>query len=70
VTGAKFFLVNGVQRSMADGTTVDDVVALISPDRRGIAVAVNGEVVPKSAWLLTTVGSGDAVEVLTAAQGG
>jgi sulfur carrier protein len=46
------------------------VVTLITPDKRGVAVAVNGEVVPKSAWSETTVGAGDTVEVLTAAQGG
>jgi sulfur carrier protein len=70
VTGTESLLVNGVPRNMAAGTTVDDVVTLIAPDKRGVAVAVNGEVVPKSAWLDTTVGAGDTVEVLTAAQGG
>ena len=63
-------LVNGVQRSLAVGTTVDDVVCLIAPDTRGIAVAVNGEVVPRSTWAETAVRAGDRVEVLTAAQGG
>jgi sulfur carrier protein len=63
-------LVNGVQRSLAVGTTVDDVVCLIAPDTRGIAVAVNGEVVPRSTWSETAVRAGDRVEVLTAAQGG
>jgi sulfur carrier protein len=70
VTHVESLLVNGVQRSVAAGTTVDDMVALIAPDKRGVAVAVNGEVVPKSAWVRTTVGAGDTVEVLTAAQGG
>ena len=37
---------------------------------RGIAVAVNGEVVPRSAWEATGLQPGDRVEVLTAAQGG
>jgi sulfur carrier protein len=43
---------------------------MITPGGRGIAVAVNGEVVPRSAWATTTVAAGDQVEVLTAAQGG
>jgi len=37
---------------------------------KGIAVAVNGEVVPRSAWETTGLHPGDRVEVLTAAQGG
>jgi sulfur carrier protein len=37
---------------------------------RGVAVAVNGEVVPRSAWETTGLHPGDRVEVLTAAQGG
>ncbi len=36
---------------------------------RGTAVAVNGEVVPRSEWH-RPLGDGDAVEVLTATQGG
>lgn len=38
--------------------------------RRGVAVAVNEEVVPRSAWDETPVRDGDRVEVLNAAQGG
>ena len=63
-------LLNGQQRTVPAGTTVEDVVALIAADRRGIAVALNGDVVPRSAWAATAVGEGDALEVLTAAQGG
>lgn len=36
---------------------------------RGTAVAVNGEVVPRSEWH-RPLSDGDAVEVLTATQGG
>jgi sulfur carrier protein len=50
VTSVESVLVNGVQRSLAVGTAVDDVVCLIAPDTRGVAVAVNGEVVPRSTW--------------------
>jgi sulfur carrier protein len=70
VTAVEPVSVNGVQQALAGGTTVDDVVCLIAPERRGIAVAVNGEVVPRSAWPQTTFRGGDRVEVLTAAQGG
>jgi len=70
MTAPASILVNGVQHRLAEGTTVDEVVCLIAPDRRGIAVAVNGEVVPKSTWPEKTLDAGDQVEVLTAAQGG
>ena len=63
-------LVNGARREVTPGTTVDEVVAGIAPDSRGIAVAVNGEVVPRSSWAGTAVAAGDRIEVLTAAQGG
>ncbi len=38
--------------------------------RRGIAVAVNGEVVPRSRWARRAIRGGDAIEVVGASQGG
>ena len=38
--------------------------------QRGIAVAVNGEVVPRAAWAETSLRSGDRVEIVRARQGG
>jgi sulfur carrier protein len=49
--------------------TVVQAIAAVTEARRGIAVAVNGEVVPRSEWDRPLV-DGDAVEVLTATQGG
>ena len=37
--------------------------------QRGIAVAVNGEVVPRAAWTATPLRSGDRVEIVRARQG-
>ncbi|MBL7257030.1 sulfur carrier protein ThiS [Paractinoplanes lichenicola] len=54
----------------SDAATVQALVQTITEARRGVAVAVNGEVVPRSTWGLTALADGDAVEVLTAAQGG
>ena len=39
-------------------------------ERRGVAVAVDGEVVPRSAWEQTPLGEGQRVEVVGAIQGG
>jgi sulfur carrier protein len=64
---------NGERRAeLADGATVADAVALVglAPDARGVAVAVDRAVVPRSAWEATTLAPGAQVEVLTAIQGG
>jgi sulfur carrier protein len=66
--------VNGELRSVAPGASVAHVIAELTgadgPPARGLAVAVNGAVVPRSSWEVTALGDGDAVEVLTAVQGG
>ena len=62
--------VNGRTLSLPDGDDVAALVATLTDARRGVAVAVNGEVVPRSAWAGTGLTDGDRVEVLTAAQGG
>lgn len=62
--------VNGEPAELADGVTVADVVARQAPDVRRVAVARNGEVVPRSAWAGTSLSPGDALEVLVAVAGG
>jgi sulfur carrier protein len=42
----------------------------IDPAQPGIAVAINGSVIPRVAWAYTTLHPGDAVEVVRARQGG
>ncbi|MER7003447.1 sulfur carrier protein ThiS [Dactylosporangium sp. NPDC000555] len=64
-------VVNAVASTVDDDTTVADVVrSLAGDDPRGIAVALNGDVVPRSCWADTRPADGDHVEVLTAVQGG
>jgi sulfur carrier protein len=62
--------VNGLERELADGSTVATVLALLDAPPSGVAVAVDGEVVPRAAWAATVVPEGSVVEVLTAVQGG
>ena len=62
--------VNGTTEQVADGCTVGDLVAARTSDARRLAVAVNGDVVTRSAWPTTTLAEGDAVEVLAAVAGG
>ena len=63
-------VVNGRPVELVDGSTVADVVALLCPSDRGVAVAVDREVVPRSRWASVTVPDGSHVEVVTAAAGG
>ena len=68
--------VNGEPYPLDDAPTVADLVARLVPafaaDRtaRGIAVAVDDAVLPRSAWETTTVHPGARVEVVGAVQGG
>ncbi len=62
--------VNGEAWSGPAGVSVAELVALWCPSPKGIAVARNGEVVPRSAWANTVVSGGDRIEIVTAAAGG
>jgi sulfur carrier protein len=63
---------NGEWRDVPDGTTVAEALQLlgVSLDARGVAVAVDREVVRRGAWRETTLTGGARVEILTAIQGG
>ncbi|WP_298179748.1 sulfur carrier protein ThiS [Saccharomonospora sp.] len=62
--------VNGEQRQFPEGSTVADVLATSVEDVKGIAVALNGEVVRRGRWSEVVVTDGAKVEILTAVQGG
>jgi len=64
--------VNGEDRELPAGATVADAVeATGAPaDGRGIAAAVDGEVVPSDRWRQTALAEGQRVEVVQAVQGG
>jgi sulfur carrier protein len=64
--------VNGEARELTVGATVVDAIEAsgASADGRGIAAAVDGEVVPRDQWGDTTLGDGQRVEVVQAVQGG
>jgi sulfur carrier protein len=62
--------VNGDERELPPGATLADVVAQLTASARGIAAAVDGEVVPRRAWPDTPLADGAVVEIVTAVQGG
>lgn len=63
---------NGEQRDLAAGTSLVAAVQATGaePGMRGIAVAVDGEVVPRAEWDRTRLADGQRVEVVQAVQGG
>jgi sulfur carrier protein len=62
--------VNGDRRDVVEGATVADLVNEMETPPSGVAVAVNGEVVPKAGWGEAPLTEGDRVEVLSAIGGG
>jgi sulfur carrier protein len=62
--------INGVQREVASGARLPDVLEALALPRTGVAVAVDGAVVPRVTWADTELTAGARIEVLTAVQGG
>lgn len=75
-------ILNGERRGLNPGETVTHIISELTGStieadgrtadgrRLGVAVALNGAVVPRSLWAQTLLTSGDDIEVVTAAQGG
>ena len=63
---------NGAPRNLPEGATVQDAIEAVGApgDGRGVAVALDGEVVPRGEWSATMLIEGREVEVLHAVQGG
>jgi sulfur carrier protein len=63
--------VNGEAEPLAADTLAALIAAkAIDIGQRGIAVALNGAVVPRAAWPQTALNPGDSVEIVRARQGG
>jgi sulfur carrier protein len=62
--------VNGSDWEGPPGATVADLVGQWCASPKGVAVARNGEVVPKSRWGDTPLALGDHIEIVTAVAGG
>jgi sulfur carrier protein len=62
-------LVNGEEAEVPDGTTVEQLMDRLGFPEKGIAVAIDWSVLPRSDWE-KTLADGARVEVVTAVQGG
>ena len=65
-------LVNGEETDVGDGATIETILAHArrAGRGRGVAVAVDAEVVPRGAWPGHELHDGARVEILRAIQGG
>ena len=63
-------IINGEPRQVPAPLSLAQAVALLTSAQAGVAAAVNGDVVRRTAWNSTSLTDGDEVEVLTAVQGG
>jgi sulfur carrier protein len=69
--GGAVIQVNDEPRMLAGETSVAALVSDLGlTGRKGIAVAVNGTVVPRTAWLAHVLRDADRVLIIRATQGG
>lgn len=61
---------NGKTRDLEAGVTVSALLELLGVNPQRVAVAVNGEVVPRREWSDVAIGDGDTVEIVRAVGGG
>jgi sulfur carrier protein len=62
--------INGTAREVPDGTTVTELLKAQARSTEGVAVAVDGEIVHRAHWPDSVLADGQAVELITAQQGG
>ena len=65
-------LLNGQSTALPDGATAADAVRAtgVEEEGRGVALALDGHVVPRARWKDTPLTDGEQVEILHAVQGG
>ncbi len=61
---------NGKPRELDGSTSIAEFLRALDLKPQQVAVAVNGEVVPRSRWAEAAIQDGDAVEVVRAVGGG
>ena len=63
-------LVNGEPRDVPASSSVADLVATLDRGPRGVAVAVNREIITRGRWSERVLEAGDRVDVVQAIGGG
>ncbi len=63
-------LINGENRKLPEGSTLQDVIDLLQLQGRRLAVEINAEIVPRSLHVAHRLNEGDRVEIVHAIGGG
>ena len=63
-------ILNGERKTIADGLTITNLLETLEQNPQDVAMAVNGEFVPKSNYTITKIKNGDSVEILSPMGGG
>lgn len=69
-TEDRAILVNGEREVLSSTTVADLLLEKGIAEHRGVAVALNGAVVRRTAWHETALKAGDKIEIVHARQGG
>lgn len=62
--------INNSEKEIAAGTTIAMIAQMESLPDKGVAIAVNGEIVQRSAWSGHIINNGDDIIILKAFCGG
>lgn len=62
--------INNCERDIASGTTIEMIAQMESLPDKGVAIAVNGEIVQRRAWNGHIINNGDDIIILKAFCGG
>ena len=62
--------VNGQLWDLPSGATLHDVLERLGAPSSGVAVALDGAVVPRASWHSAALRDGAQIDVVTAVQGG
>ena len=65
-------VLNGEGQDVSDGLMLRELLVEcgLDPSQKGIAVAVNAEIITRGAWASTRVEAGDRIDIIHAVQGG
>jgi len=63
-------ILNGEATAVAEGISVNDLIAGLQLTGRRVAVEINGDLVPRSRWPEVRIKDGDRAEVVHAIGGG
>jgi sulfur carrier protein len=62
--------INGTEKDVSSGVTVDALLQTLAVRRDGVAVALNDDVVPRAEHATRTLNDGDRLEIIVAVAGG